>query len=282
MNLVPLDQNLLTAYLPNGKTRNTDGSVPDEGRLIHVNPKLWSASPATAADLVALDASVSRAGGARLRLVDVYRAPSGAQTEARAKYDRWVASGKPAPGTAGFSPALMKADYVASPGESNHGWGAATDIDHGALAFPDCPRGSSKALAKFWTIAKVHGFTPIITRPSVDQSEAWHFDHLGALATIDTLAQEHGEGRGNKLIAIVGTTLLGTYRWPDGRSMERLVQARLLAGGFWCGWVDGQIGPKTFAALAEAKCKVTKTSPPSSMLNELDRLGVGASALAAL
>ena len=280
MKLVQLSEGLLTAYMANGSTRNA-GTVPDEGRLVHVSAR-WLASPATAAALVALDADVVRAGGARIRLVDVYRDPV-AQLDARRKYDAWVAAGKPPPGTAGFSARLMKTAYVAQPGESNHGWGAAIDIDQDALQFPGAARGTTKAMATFWPIAARHGFTPIIGHPSVDQSECWHFDHFGGLTPVYKLAADNGESRGNKLIAGVGATLMGTYRWPDGRSMERFVQARLLAGGYWCGWLDGQLGKLTAAALAEAKVKLPKGPiNPSQAIAELDRLEVGTAAMAAM
>jgi hypothetical protein len=236
--------------------------------------------PAASVALVALNRDVIQAGGAPLRLLDVWRDPN-IQADARAKYDRWVAAGKPEPGTRAFDSRTMKAAYVARPGESNHGWGGAIDFDDGALEFPGTGRGTDAALAVFWQLAAEHGFTPIIREPIIAQSESWHFDYLGTLSAVRDLGNSHGVG-GYGLVATVGSILAGTAPISWRRSQERYVQARLVIGGFWPGTIDGYLGNKTKAAVAEAGVKVKANAPTSTVIAALNDAGIGLAEIAGM
>jgi hypothetical protein len=271
--LVTLDSRLISAYMADGQTRMR-GVVPPDGMTVPVHG--WKASKAMAADLLLLHDAVLAAGGSPLRLVEVYRPPS-VSDEGNAKYLRWVAAGKPRTAAAGFDPRTMKTAYVRPAGTSGHNAGTSADIDQDALLFPRAPRGTDAALAVFWGIAKPLGFTPIIATPSVHQSECWHFDHFGPLTPILALAAEAGRHDGNLIASMAATTLQG-YAWPT-HAAERYAQASLLATGFWCGPIDGDIGKTTMAAVKAAGGTSRTTKP--EQIGELlhDRLALVLDAL---
>jgi len=276
MQLVELDHNLLSSYIPGGHTR-IGSQLPPESRLLTLGQiRGWKASPATARDLALLDADVVAAGGARPRHTEVHRNPV-VQGDARRKYEAWTAAGRPPRGTPGFDVRTMKAAYVRRAGESLHNAGMAVDYDVAAFEFPGTGRGTDAALARFWQLARVRGFTPIIASPDIDQSEAWHFDHLGPFAAVVDLARENDEVRGNLLASVAACSLLGGHVPPDGRIKERVIQARLLLGGFWCGWVDGHIGKMTHAALKDAGFSgtIAKAKEAHLTLAWLNEAGVG-------
>jgi hypothetical protein len=268
--LVQLDQRLVTAYMADGKTRMKGGVLPDDHHVINVRGPAWQASPATATALVALDAEIVKVGGSRPRLVDVYRSPS-QQAEARTKFNRWVAAGKPRTVREGLDLATMKTVYVRPVGESLHNAGMAVDFDQDAFAFlaPGCSRGTNLALAMFWEIALQFGFTPIIGYPEVHQEEAWHFDRLGPLTPILELARKNGSGSGNLVASQVATTLQG-YQWAD-HGVARMLQARLTVIGHWCGPVDGLVGPRTLAAAKAAGCTAAaiKRADPAELSEDI-------------
>lgn len=276
--LVQISSDLLTDYDANKRTRNLDGSLIDEAKLQHCGPG-WQASPAMADALVKLDAAMVAAGGRRLRIGSPYRSPD-QQAQLRAKYDAWVAAGKPVPGTQKYIPSVMQTAFACKPGESNHGWGGAVDIDQHALEFPGFARGTDAALNMFWPIAAECGFTPIIAYPHIDQSEAWHFDHFGAMKAVRDLANAHGYG-GYTVAASVGNTIFG-YVPLSGKANERTLQARLLLGGTWCGPVDGDLGKMTLAALKAIGAPTKGTNLAVQALAYLDEQGYAFDQLAAL
>jgi hypothetical protein len=177
----------------------------------------------------------------------------------------------------------MKTAYVAAVGQSNHGWGGAVDIDVGALVFPGIARGSNEALAAFWEIAESFGWLPIITRPSVGQSECWHFDHLGPLAEIRDLFVRKGmAGSAYAQTAMAGHALAGVLPGELAPNVTvAYIQSRLLLAGYWVGKVDGVIGPKTLGALAEVGVGLNKGAAAESVLPSLDRIGLAREAIEA-
>lgn len=263
MALVTLDGRLVSAYTADGKTR-IGGLPPPEGQTVNVRG--WKASTATAADLLLLDAAVRKDGGAPMRLVEVHR-PASVSAEARAKYEYWIARGRPTTTREGFDPTTMKTAFVRKPGESLHNAGMATDIDQDALEFPGTGRGTNAALARFWVHALACGFTPIIDHPEVHQSECWHFDHFGVAGAILGLAEDHDYLQGNLLASIACTTLQG-HVWPSA-NMERYAQASLLLCGFWCGVIDGDLGKLSQAAAKQAGATAGDAKKADRIINLL-------------
>lgn len=281
--LVQMADEQPTSYLPNGKTRTVEGAVPHLSQVRTVGsigrgPR-WRLSRGTAADLVGLQYALADLGVEPIRITDAWR-PQDQQAELRRRFDLWKAAGEPVPNGPGWI-AGMRNDYAAKPGESNHGWGGAMDIDVRALQMPDVPRGSNGALDAFWELAAQYGFTPIIAEPRVSQSESWHFDHLGPLRKVRELflevAQSDRSYRGQHAAqtALAGCALAGTL--PKTSSMDPTVayiQARLTLAGHFCGRIDGQMGPKTRGTLAALGIQSTSKTKPEALLPPLSELGL--------
>lgn len=285
IEIVKISPGMLTSYMPRGKgTRISGNRVPEDHQVMVVGQATggaWRLSKASARDLDCLDAALRQQGGGRVRITDALREPT-IQERARQKYEAWVNAGRPEYGSPRFDRTRMKAAYVARPGESNHGWGGAIDIDVGALRFPGVRQGSSEALAIFWEIAESSGWTPVISYPNVGQSEAWHFDHFGGLRSVyDLFNARRSElpryRRPYSQTATVGAILANTMPRSTSNPQQRFVQARLLAGGFWCGIPDGIIGPKTVEALKEATGirTLTRRTPISQILGLITQAEIG-------
>lgn len=193
-------------------------------------------APDACAALHALHFAVLAAGG-DFRVTSATRSLN-TQRAARAKYDRWVAAGKPAPGSAGFDASTMKAAYVAEPGYSFHNAGRAIDVDLASLQFPGVP--ADRQLDRLWELAKPLGWSPVIRSADEGAKEAWHFDFYGPWAK--TLAR-----RGYAETAMAACLDIGGTGY--GRDAEREVQAQLHRAGFDPGAIDGALGAKTRAAL---------------------------------
>jgi len=280
IQFAPLPDDLKTAYLirGGGKTtldRNMMSTVKQSG-----GGSLWKASKATAQAIVMLDEELRKAGAEGTSMTEVWRHQSHTQAAAREAYMSWVRAGRPAQGAPGWHGG-MKTAYVAPAGQSNHGWGGALDENVFALKFVIGGRRytGNEALAMYWDIAMDLGFTPIIIRPNIHQSEAWHFDHWGPLRDVYVLfrdARKDDPRYGNPygLAAEVGCVLAGQH--PGDHQMERMVQARLLIGGFFCGKPDGVLGRMTRAAMREAELgKFAGGAPASDFLTALDESGIG-------
>jgi hypothetical protein len=257
IELVDLPPETQTAYCRGGRTRLSSGKIPPLRSALTVGrapSKNWRLTKATAADLAKLNKALLKLKAEPARLVDAFRDPK-TQAIARDMYENWLAAGKPPEGSPRFHRSTMKNAYVARPGQSNHGWGAAIDIDEDALIFKGVARGSDEALGMFWDIAAKYGFTPIIAHPNVHQSEAWHFDHFGPLrAVYDLFLAHRGDGAAYRNaaahVATVGAALAGTLPRGD-RTDWKYVQSRALAAGAWAGIPDGLPGKMTKAALKE-------------------------------
>lgn len=287
--LVALPADTPTSYLPGGGTRLVGGAVPHLSMVRTVGQigggNAWRLTPASAAALAAVQAELVGLGCEPTRLTEAFRDPA-TQANARASYDAWVRAGRPEPGRVGWV-AGMKTAYVTRAGESNHGWGAATDIDVGALQMPKVARGSDAALSLWWEIAAPHGWTPIIARPDVHQSECWHFDHLGPLRAVLELYQDAGRnsttyrGIEHAQTSRCGAALAGTLPQllvPDLTAAH--IQARLNLAGHFCGLIDGQLGAMSRSALKSVGITATSKTKSEALLVELDAAGIALAQIA--
>ena len=114
-------------------------------RMARCTPDTAAALEGVRSDLAAL--------GFELRLSDLFRS-SEMQRQA---HDDYVKGRKTA--------------YSPPAGSSMHEAGRAMDIDLTSMGVP---------LARFWEIARGHGFFPIIDAPNPSRSEAWHFGTGGS------------------------------------------------------------------------------------------------------
>lgn len=278
IQLVEVDGSIHTSYGRNGRTRDGNRPIPwvEVRRVDSFKPPrtAWRASRGTAAALLRVDRAARAAGWPGLRLTEAVRDHKLIAVE-RAKLDTWIAAGKPDPKSAAFSPKTMRTVYIKRVNETNHQWGGAVDLDVYAWAEDGKAKGltGNEALAVLWTFMAAEGFTPIIAEPNLHQDESWHFDHYGPLAPVRAAFRAHGLDAAG-LTAMVGCILAGTF--IGDKTMERLVQARLLIAGHWCGKPDGVLGKQTREALAAAGLVYEGPLPaPATILGDLDKAEVG-------
>ena len=233
--LVVPDQRILSSYGPGGSTSATLARA-DLRPLAATGGGRLTAD--TAAALLALHEAVLAAGG-DLRVTDGFRSVA-VQRDARARYENWVAAGKPRPGSPGYDSKTMKSAYVAIPGRSFHNAGRAVDLHLAALRFPGI--AADRQLDRLWQLAHPIGWRPIISSPVEGASEAWHFDFLGVWARVMTR-------RGYEETAIAASQDADNGETPG--AAYRL-QGGLHRAGFDVGAIDGLIGAKTRAGLRAA------------------------------
>ena len=233
ITLQKVPREILSSY---GKDGRTGG--PRANLQVLADASKGVAAPDVIPALLALHEAVTKAGG-DFRITELHR-DLAVQKAMRARYDHWVASGKPKPGTSGFDSKTMKSDFVALPGRSNHNGGRAIDFHVGMLNFPGVT--PDKQLDKMWEICIPLGWTPIIKSASESASESWHLDYFGELQGVfKRLGYEQG--------ALCGAILVGH---GDLSGYEATIQALLCRAGFDIGKIDGVIGPKTKAAISSA------------------------------
>lgn len=231
--LVSVDLRVLSSYSSRGETGG-----PRSGLLPLGSRSSGVATPDTAEALLALSEAVLAAGG-DLRVTDCHRSVE-VQRSARDRYERWVAAGKPAPGSPRYDSRTMKSAFVAEPGKSNHNAGRAVDLHLSMLRFPGAR--SDEILDRLWSIARPLGWEPVIRSPDERASEAWHFDYWGPLAGVRSrLGYEQG--------ALCGAILVGHGALS---SYEAVVQSLLVRAGHSIGEIDGVAGPRTRVALGAA------------------------------
>lgn len=231
--LVPVDASIASSYQKSGGTGGPRASLTPLCKL----GKAGIAVPEMAAALKALSDAVVAKGG-DFRVTECHRDVA-VQKAARDKYDRWVAAGKPAPGSAAYNAATMKNAYVAQPGRSGHNAGRSIDVHLAELKFP-VP--ANKQLDLLWECAIPLGWKPIIREADEGAKEAWHFDYWGELTGVL-------ERLGYEQAALCGAILVGH---GDLSGFDAVVQALLCRAGFNIGNIDGKIGPKTRSSLAQA------------------------------
>ena len=236
MSIIPLvsvDPSIASSYDKAGKTGGPRANLTPLCKL----GKAGIAVPEMARALLNLSNAVAAAGG-DLRITECHRDVA-VQKAARAKYDAWVAAGKPKPGTSAFNDKTMKAAFVATPGRSGHNAGRSIDVHLGALKFA---APMDQQLDRLWAVALPLGWKPIIKTADEGASEAWHFDYWGELTGVF-------ERLGYEQAALCGAILVGH---GDLDSHGARVQALLCRAGFNIGKIDGIAGANTANALATA------------------------------
>ena len=234
VKLAPVDITIASSYDKSGKTGGPRSGLTSLAKL----GKAGVAHPEVAPALLALSEAVAAAGG-DFRVTECHRDVA-VQKAARAKYDNWVQAGKPKPGAPGWNAATMKNAFVAAPGRSGHNAGRSIDVHLGMLKFPGVP--ADKQLDKLWELAIPLGWKPIIKSADEGASEAWHFDYPGELSGVMARL-------GYEQWALCGALLVGH---GDIQGFPAVTQALLCRAGYDIGKIDGAIGPKSIAALANA------------------------------
>jgi hypothetical protein len=286
LQLVALNPAQPTAYIMGGKTR-IQGEVPhiqDVQTVRDLRDPRWRMSPRAAEAQARTQADWVTFGGELYRLTDAWRDQAHVQATLRHGYELWVSAGKPEPGGVRWR-AGMKTAYAAKPGESYHGAGMSKDIDVGGLYHPQTGRGTDQTLAAFWEVARDNGWEPIIRHPQVDQSECWHFDHVGGMRHVFEAFRE--ASRTNRKYApayshtaMVANALFGTL--PNQRPAH-YIQAVLALAGHFPGLVDGDLGKMSKAALTAAGLgALTTETDHHRIVSAIAELGLGAEAMAAL
>ena len=152
--------------------------------------------------------------GATLYLSDAYRTR---EEQAKAR-DDYVTGRKKA--------------YSPPAGESIHEAGRAIDIDIESLGIP---------LSRFWEVAALYGWRPIITEPKPEASEAWHFEYL---------AYWYPGTHGLRRCAVLETYLENQIHLSD-KARCFLVQGYLKLLGLYVLAIDGISGPGTRKAIED-------------------------------
>lgn len=132
---------------------------------------------------------------------------------------------------------------ASAPGKSFHQAGRAVDFAIQELNFKDVPK--EKWLEKFWSLYKPLGFTPIIDKPNMDESEAWHADHLGVWTSVRSRAG---------YLPTAQCAILDVGNWNPkeqiSKQKQMFVQSQLYRlGCFEIGKIDGVLGTKSNIAL---------------------------------
>jgi hypothetical protein len=140
-----------------------------------------------------------------------------------------------------------KKAYSPPPGGSMHEAGRAFDVDLAALGMP---------LAEFWKVAKKWGVVPIIAKPDPKTSECWHFECRGSHQRVyDYYKSGKGTNFARPAQAMAASAIL-SYGLPHdrfkGRESAAFLQSGLIRLGLQIGNIDGDLGPKSNAALTKA------------------------------
>ena len=138
-----------------------------------------------------------------------------------------------------------KKSFSPAPGGSMHEAGRAFDVDLGSLKV---------TLAAFWKIAAGFGIVPINVKPDPGASEAWHFECRGSHQLVyDYYKSKLGtnfdapyKAMAASAIAAIGVPV---DKFGD-KALGACIQSALIRLGKNIGNMDGDIGPKSKAALA--------------------------------
>jgi len=140
-----------------------------------------------------------------------------------------------------------KSAYSPPPGGSLHEAGRAMDIDLDSIGMP---------LSRFWEIAGLRGFVPIIDAPISSRSEAWHFECRGSHAIVYRYVSS---GRAGQQVSpykqMARSAILATGQRVDDVADQRVgrLQSSLIRLGFDPGRIDGVMGDRTRGALLAAQ-----------------------------
>ena len=140
-----------------------------------------------------------------------------------------------------------KKAFSPPPGGSMHEAGRAFDLD--------IDRIKTMGLKAFWAIAATHGFSPILDKPDIGASEAWHFDRRGSHQLV---YDYYKAGKGGNFkspyaaMAASGIVSIGVKVEALGQDPKpAYVQSGLIRLGKTIGGMDGDIGTKSKTALGE-------------------------------
>jgi hypothetical protein len=189
--------------------------------------------------LKTLAEKVSQAGGT-LKLNSVFRSWD-KQQELRDKYEAYEKLVPEEKKKVPFVP------LAAFPGGSFHMAGRAIDVSLKDLNFKGV--AYKDQLKKFWDIAIPIGFRPINDQPTMDVSEAWHFDYCGVWDKVRTKYSYN-------LAAKCAIIDIGNWnpKESENKIKNMFIQAQLLRLGHDIGGtVDGILGLKSTAALTKEK-----------------------------
>ncbi|KAA1054458.1 M15 family metallopeptidase [Azospirillum argentinense] len=145
----------------------------------------------------------------------------------------------------------QKKAFSPAPGGSLHEAGRAFDLDLGAIRI---------SLSELWQIGKRHGAYPVIAQPDPKQSEAWHFDVRGSHNVVYEYYKRGEASNMKPYTAMAVSAILATDIRVDvfeNRQGEAFLQSGLVRLGHTLGAIDGRIGMKTQAALADAGIALT-------------------------
>lgn len=138
-----------------------------------------------------------------------------------------------------------KEAFSPPPGGSMHESGRAFDVE---LA------GLKMSLADFWRITSKWGVVPIIAEPNAKASEAWHFECRGSHQVVyDYYKAGKGTNFSKPAEAMAASAIVAAGLKLDrfkGKEEAAYLQSGLIRLGEQIGNVDGDIGPKTSAALS--------------------------------
>lgn len=215
------------------------------GQQVPLPRRMALATPDMKAAIARIGEEVAGRGG-RFVLSDLYRSYD-MQLQAHLDYK----SGK----KSAFSPA---------PGGSMHEAGRAFDVDLGALGMP---------LAAFWDICRPLGVVPIIAQPVSGASESWHFECRGSHQKVyDYYREKLGRNFRSPAAAMAASAIVATGVRVDafGNKLPGAqIQSALIRLGAVLGNLDGDVGPKTRAALEQFG---VTGSDPAAQLRQLHEL----------
>lgn len=196
------------------------------GDFLPLPIRMAQCTPDTYIAIIKIATELSKKGG-KLVLSDLFRSYD-MQSQSHQDY---ISGRKKA-----FSPA---------PGGSFHEAGRAFDLDLTAIKI---------SLDEFWKIASKHNVIPIINKPKINASEAWHFECRGSHQLV---YQYYADGKGTNFkpyAAAAASAILSVGIKVDAFGLNQkqaALQSCLIRLGKDIGNIDGQIGNKTHRALDE-------------------------------
>jgi len=156
--------------------------------------------------------------------------------------------------------AKRKRAFSPPPGGSFHEAGRAFDLDLSSIKIP---------LSDFWDIAAKYNVLPIISKPDINTSEAWHFDCRGSHQLV---YQYYAAGKGTNFkpyTAAAASAILALGIQVDAfkeNQKQAAIQASLIRLGKEIGSIDGQIGHKTQQALEDLQITFNPTDVDSILI----------------
>lgn len=141
-----------------------------------------------------------------------------------------------------------KKSFSPAPGGSMHEAGRAFDVDIDALKI---------SLSAFWKISASFGVVPINAKPDAGASEAWHFECRGSHQLVyDYYKSGFGTNFDAPYKAMAASAISAVGIPVDkfkGKALGASIQSALIRLGKKIGNMDGDVGPKSKAALSSLK-----------------------------